>query len=639
MSYRPSKHVTALLRGAALMALIFAALGVQSVVAQTYCNNTGKVTLSGNNIYENWRDLGSPPSGRTQNSCMTLSGDTFSANWENIFNYLARRGLGYNETQKPSSIGWFTVDYTVNYQPNCSKQGSNSYMGVYGWMSDNTKTSPNDLVEWYILDGWCNYNPAQGSQPFATININGTAQYDFVQALRDDKPSIKNNTSDDFRQYFSVKRDSNTNGTPVTLSGTVDVSEHFRYWELLGMPAGNLYEVSMLVEGYGHGNNSNGKTDPTGTGSATFTEFGVNVGSEPENNLSGTVSFSGYQVLDVEGRPAQLAVTSSGVNGHFPKITMVVMDGDDDMDFDSDGNGSKDSNRQDNADVSITGNGGTYWFISPIGEDKVSIVDVYLYRSGVLLDSMKVTVGGDTSAGNKSKASASAMKTFQFRALGTTGQEQVAVTLNGAQQRSYVLTQQFQTYSGAFIGNGDVGIEFTNDDGITNGRDVRLDYLEVNGNRRETEDMAENSGAYANGVCGGGAFTEWLHCSGAVNYGEVEEDHTITIRARGNKGGEHISLLINGQPVNGGWNLGTTYQTYTAVVRGDGDINVRYDNDGGQRDAIIDWLKVDNQNLRQAESMQYNTGAFANGKCGGGSYTQWMHCNGVIGFGNISDNY
>jgi hypothetical protein len=30
---------------------------------------------------------------------------------------------------------------------------------------------------------------------------------------------------------------------------------------------------------------------------------------------------------------------------------------------------------------------------------------------------------------------------------------------------------------------------------------------------------------------------------------------------------------------------------------------------------------------------------FANGRCGGGSRSEWLHCNGVIGFGKISDNF
>jgi hypothetical protein len=182
-------------------------------------------------------------------------------------------------------------------------------------------------------------------------------------------------------------------------------------------------------------------------------------------------------------------------------------------------------------------------------------------------------------------------------------------------------------------------VEFANDNAVSNGKAARVDYLSVDGVKRETEAQAVNTGSYANGNCGGGAYSEWLYCNGAVNYGPLKQDHTIRIRARGNAGGEHIHLLINGASVNAGWWLTTAFQEFSVTVIGDGDINVKYDNDGGSKDVVVDWVKVDDQNPRQAENMQYNTGAFANGRCGGGSFSEWMHCNGVIGFGKISDNF
>ncbi len=33
-------------------------------------------------------------------------------------------------------------------------------------------------------------------------------------------------------------------------TGKIDISEHFRKWEKLGMDMGKLYEVSFVVEGY-----------------------------------------------------------------------------------------------------------------------------------------------------------------------------------------------------------------------------------------------------------------------------------------------------------------------------------------------------------------------------------------------------
>jgi hypothetical protein len=47
----------------------------------------------------------------------------------------------------------------------------------------------------------------------------------------------------------------------------------------------------------------------------------------------------------------------------------------------------------------------------------------------------------------------------------------------------------------------------------------------------------------------------------------------------------------------------------------------------------VDYIQV-NSSTRQSEAQTYNTGLYANGSCGGGSNSEWMHCNGAIGYGN-----
>ena len=227
----------------------------------------------------------------------------------------------------------------------------------------------------------------------------------------------------------------------------------------------------------------------------------------------------------------------------------------------------------------------------------------------------------------------------EFSAMGTTGTEHLSLTIDGVSVGTgWNLSTNMETYSTTIYGDGLINIVYDND---AENRDVRLDYVEVNRIKRETEEMNINTAAYGNGYCGGGSHTEWLNCNGNVDFGYIsgKTAHTITIRARGNAGGEHMNLLIDGEPVNSGWWLGTSYVENSVTVYGDGDINVEFDNDGDLRDLVVDWVKVDDQNERQAENMEYNTGAYANGYCGGGSYTQWLHCNGVIGFGNITDNF
>lgn len=109
----------------------------------------------------------------------------------------------------------------------------------------------------------------------------------------------------------------------------------------------------------------------------------------------------------------------------------------------------------------------------------------------------------------------------------------------------------------------------------------------------------------------------------------------VVVRARGAAGGEHINLRIAGATV-ASWNLTTSFQDLSYTGTASGDIQVQFDNDGGSRDVVVDYIRV-NGETRQAEDMDYNTAYYANGSCGGGSNSELMHCNGAIGFGYTYD--
>jgi endo-1,4-beta-xylanase len=108
---------------------------------------------------------------------------------------------------------------------------------------------------------------------------------------------------------------------------------------------------------------------------------------------------------------------------------------------------------------------------------------------------------------------------------------------------------------------------------------------------------------------------------------------TIVVRARGTNGTESIQLQVNNSTI-ATWTLGTSMQNYTATTSATGGINVRFTNDATNRDVQVDYIQV-NGSTRQAESQNTNTGVYQNGGCGG-SLSEWMHCNGYIGFGNVA---
>ena len=120
---------------------------------------------------------------------------------------------------------------------------------------------------------------------------------------------------------------------------------------------------------------------------------------------------------------------------------------------------------------------------------------------------------------SSSSVQTGARNAITVRALGTTGSESIALSVGGTVVQSWTLSTSMTNYTTETALVGDVVVAFTNDDG--GNADVRIDYVNVNGVTRQAEVQAENTGAWGNSRCGGGAPSEWLHCEGYINFGSV----------------------------------------------------------------------------------------------------------------------
>jgi endo-1,4-beta-xylanase len=109
---------------------------------------------------------------------------------------------------------------------------------------------------------------------------------------------------------------------------------------------------------------------------------------------------------------------------------------------------------------------------------------------------------------------------------------------------------------------------------------------------------------------------------------------SFTVRARGTAAGAQLQLRINNVLITT-WNLSTTMANYTATSTTAGTVRVQYANDATNRDIQVDYLQV-NTTTYQAEAQTINTALYANGRCGGGSRSEMMHCNGYIEFAGSS---
>ena len=106
------------------------------------------------------------------------------------------------------------------------------------------------------------------------------------------------------------------------------------------------------------------------------------------------------------------------------------------------------------------------------------------------------------------------------------------------------------------------------------------------------------------------------------------------MRALGKAGKESLSLRINGTNI-ATWTLSTSMQSYSVKTTASGPLTVNFTNDQGNYDVQVDYIQVDGTTY-QAEAQSINTGVWQNNACGGGSgKSEWLHCNGYIGFGNF----
>ena len=115
---------------------------------------------------------------------------------------------------------------------------------------------------------------------------------------------------------------------------------------------------------------------------------------------------------------------------------------------------------------------------------------------------------------------------IEVRARGTTGEEILELQIAGETVQAIELTTGMASYAYDFsgaIGQNDVRLVFTNDGRSASGadRNVRVDYLQLGSDRYQTESPdVLSTGTYTSATrCApGNKQSEWIHCSGYVQY-------------------------------------------------------------------------------------------------------------------------
>ncbi len=142
--------------------------------------------------------------------------------------------------------------------------------------------------------------------------------------------------------------------------------------------------------------------------------------------------------------------------------------------------------------------------------------DITVSEGSVTTSSTPQSSTGTVASSSVRSSTASGGGGITVRARGAAGTEHINLRVGGAIVANWTLTTSLQNYVYSGTASGDILVQFDND---ATGRDVVVDYIQVNGETRQAEDMDHNTGVYGNGSCGGGSNSETMHCNGEIGFG------------------------------------------------------------------------------------------------------------------------
>ncbi len=266
------------------------------------------------------------------------------------------------------------------------------------------------------------------------------------------------------------------------------------------------------------------------------------------------------------------------------------------------------------------------------------------------------------------------------RALGASGSEQLQILINDSVVLTETVGTKWNTYATSLPAGTDVTtavVQFVNDG---RGRDLRVDYLELDGQRFESEDgNTRANGTWADGSCAErDSRSEWLRCAGWFRYDVTstadrsstsetptpqpvqqvqpattvapattsapsttttatpKDERSISVRALGTSGGEVLQLRVDGKAV-ASWTVSTSFTTYEHPIASTADIDtveVQFVNDGANRDLRVDYIEVDGTRLHAESSSTLAKGSYSRstGCAVRASTSEWLHCAGSFTF-------
>jgi len=218
---------------------------------KTYTSNTsGNVALSGSSYGYEMYTLGGNNNKLIWYGPNQGGGAAFRAEWNNPNDFLGRIGYFWGNGGPFTNYKNMYADFAYT-RSGLNTAGNYSYIGIYGWGKNPSASIANEkLIEYYIVEDWFGNQWQSDTSPMGLGTTGGSvvgnykldgATYSVIKGVRTG-PSPEGTKT--FTQYYSIRQ-------TLRKKGTISITEHFKKWEGLGMPLGNMYEAKFLVEAGG----------------------------------------------------------------------------------------------------------------------------------------------------------------------------------------------------------------------------------------------------------------------------------------------------------------------------------------------------------------------------------------------------
>ena len=248
------------------------------------------------------------------------------------------------------------------------------------------------------------------------------------------------------------------------------------------------------------------------------------------------------------------------------------------------------------------------------------------------------------------------LTTIQIFAEGTAGGEQLQLQVGGSVAETFeiaaassILTDQtFFFETAETVTADDVRIAFLNDSfNASTGFDSNLtvDAIEVDGVRFETESSNTfSTGTYlpGDGIQPGFRQSDTLHINGFLQFSDGNGGSNVTVRARGDEGGEQFNVILNGQTVRT-FTTTTAFQNFNFTADRNvelADVSIQFF--GDQFNAAtnldtnlqVDFVQIDGDRYETESSSTFSTGTYVEGVGiqPGFVRSQTLHADGVFDF-------